>query len=191
MFVHKRYETLEKIGLARGARLRMHVGCKPLRLVEGLQQDILQPVADDCVTENVATVPIGIGGHLEPVAYPLDDPVRKADDRMFVQDVEKGGIEAIGRLREKFERKSAETHTKIVRTFVQMEDRTRQEQQQRIARNAVAQLIDRHRRTAPAAEENRTALRTARVLLEITQIGVADHELLLGGGHYRIIFSHI
>ena len=120
-----------------------------------------------------------------------DRPVRKADDRMFVQDVEKGGIEAIGRLREKFERKSAETHTKIVRTFVQMEDRTRQDQQQRIARNAVAQLIDRHRRTAPAAEENRTALRTARVLLEITQIGVADHELLLGGGHYRIIFSHI
>lgn len=51
MFVHKSHETLEKIGLARGARLRMHIGSKPPRFVESLQQDVLQPVANNCIAE--------------------------------------------------------------------------------------------------------------------------------------------
>lgn len=167
MFVHKSHETLEKIGLARGARLRMHIGSKPPRFVESLQQDVLQPVANNCIAENVIAIPIGVGGHLKPVARPLNDPGRKADDRMLVQDVEKGGIKAIDGFRKEFERKSAETHTKNIRAFVQMQDRTRQKQQQRIARDAVAQLIDRHRRTAPAAEENHATFRTAGVFFEI------------------------
>ena len=111
--------------------------------------------------------------------------------QLLAQRGEEGRIEPEGRLGEQIEREGAVGNPEILRPVREQEHRTGKQQEHRIGPHLPPVLVDRRHGAAAAAEEQRTALDAVGATAEKGEIGLADRELLLGSGHYRITRNHL
>lgn len=91
MVVHQSQKAVKKFRLTVGRSGSRAVALgKALELVVDFEQDVLDPILDNRVAEDVLAVLISIGGNVEPDMDAVLVPVRVAN-RILAQEAEKAG----------------------------------------------------------------------------------------------------
>lgn len=159
---------------------------KALHLVVCFQKQILQPVADNDVAEQIVLVAIGVSHDLKPISHSFDHRFRQIEQRIFFQNAEKCVVESPRDFDEQVFRERAVLHAEIVRSVEYPDQCTRKQEHERIGTYRSVVLIDRCFGRAFAAEQDSSVFIAYDTVVERGEIGDSYGEWFFGGGQERI-----